>query len=436
MNSSSKEPEIFNILCLGQRGVGKTVFLAGSYAELLSQEESNSEQFWFDCQDTQAEKHLQSIFNYVAQNGEYPPPTLKITSFNFSLKSRRRRQTKTLCQFRWWDIPGEICQIEHPDFQKMALSSHSCCMFINGYALVHQPTYLQELEETIRQVVAIASLVNQHNLNYRFAVVFTQCDRLGAGPVSQLQIEKHLQPVTERLDAAKANYQKFYSAIPIIAQADTFRLNPSGAAQPLLWLLSQLTSRAVQSPLGSGLEQKPAAHFQSTRLPKNTLIGLASASLVAIVALLGIGLLSQRPELQADEPVSKYQQVLQVDPNNTDALLNLANLYLDRGQSEKAIPLMEKVVAQNPENVDLHFNLAKIYELTGHQQKAEAVYDQVLAQQENDLRALLGKAILRSEQGDTQMAKSLFAQAEAAAPTGDLKARVRALAENALTPVP
>lgn len=50
----------FNLLSVGQRGVGKTVFLAGSYNELHpANTTKHPQQLWFDCQDsTEKDKFL------------------------------------------------------------------------------------------------------------------------------------------------------------------------------------------------------------------------------------------------------------------------------------------------------------------------------------------------------------------------------------------
>ena len=438
MNLLSKSaPNVFNILSIGQRGVGKTVFLAGSYAQLQSNKERPG-QWWIDCLDVQAQKNLEGILSYVARNEQYPPPTMKITNFNFNLKHRSRWETKTICQFCWWDIPGEVCKIDHPDFQQMVLNSHSCCVFINAYALVSDPTYLQRLEEIVKQVVAIASLVDQNRLDYNFALVFTQCDRLEPGVLSQIQIEEHLQPLISRLNTAKAKYEKFYSGVPIIKENGTAHLQATGVAEALLWLLLEKKAAPSQQNLASGIEQKAKQKTRLRAAPRRkTILILAGSSLVGAIALLfGFWLITPNSDsgLDAESQIEQQQRVLEVDPDNLNALVSLSNLYLERGEVNQAIPVMEQIVEQNPENLDWQLNLAKLYELTNQATKAESTYDRILTQESNNFIALIGKAVIRSEQGDLGTAESLFAQAEQAAPTDALKAKVRALSQSALTP--
>lgn len=436
---SASVTNTFNLLSIGQRGVGKTVFLAGSYAELHPAQSNKSQKLWFDCRDSQEEEKIERILKYVAQTGQYPPATMRITDFNFSLKRQNLWGTKTLCHFRWWDVPGESCNIHDAEFQKIVLSSHGCCVFINADALVNDRAYLKTLEQMIQQVSAIASLVSQHGLKYAFALIFTKCDLLKPDPINLLQIEEHLQPLLSRLDATKANYQRFYSAIPLVSVAGVPTLKATGAAAPLLWLipkLRKLHNLQTRQNLGSGLMQGFTNSPSKTKsvFNPNLLIAIAGVGVLgvsAFVASLWLNLGSFKQSSVSDRQIRKYERILQSDPNNFDASINLANLRIQLGQPDQAIPVMEKLVQQKPGNIDLQLTLAQLYKLTDQKQKAEIAYDQVLAQQKNNLAALVNKAVLRSQQGDNQTAKKLLAQAEKAAPA-KLKENIRAIAENTL----
>ena len=234
--------QTFTLLSIGHRTVGKTVFLAGSYAELHSDSQIDTYQpLWLDCQD-QAQENLEHILNYVVQTGQYPPATIKVTNFNFSLKLKHQslHNTRTLCNFRWLDIPGEYCNLSNIEFQTMAFNSHGCCVFIDAYALMHNNTYLQVLENSIKQVMAIANLFCLNGSKYAFALILTKCDLLKPSRLSRQQLESALQPLTSRLDAVKANYQIFYSFIPVARTKAGSTLKPEGAASPLLWLTWEL----------------------------------------------------------------------------------------------------------------------------------------------------------------------------------------------------
>ena len=136
------QTKTFNLLSIGQRGVGKTVFLVGSYAELQAKHlTSHPQKLWFDCQNNQVQENLEKILDYIVQNNQYPPPTMKIVNFSFNLKRQSLWGEQTLCNFTWNDIPGEICDIHNLEFRNMVFNSHGCCVFIDAYALKHKPTY-------------------------------------------------------------------------------------------------------------------------------------------------------------------------------------------------------------------------------------------------------------------------------------------------------
>lgn len=262
-------PKTFNLLSIGQRGVGKTVFLAGSYSQLQDapidltlqnasnginsykltrrkyRSVSNPRTFWFECQDRLVQENLEKILDYIQRTGFYPPATTKITNFNFQLKYRVQSAIKTLCNFQWWDVPGEACDLHNEEFQKIILDSHGCCVFISAEFISQQKDYLHQdylenLKHIFNQVVAIASIVHCYHLNYAFALILTKCDLLKSGGEIQAQIDRKIQPLTMRLDALKTNYKLFSSAIPISVIDGTSTLDAQGAAAPLLWLLSEL----------------------------------------------------------------------------------------------------------------------------------------------------------------------------------------------------
>lgn len=367
---------------------------------------------------------------------------MKIADFTFSLKQKRLWGTQTLCHFRWWDMPGEICDLNNRQFQSMVLSSQGCCVFINAYSLIHEPAYLESVKDMIELVTGIASLIKHHNLQYPMALIFTQCDRLEAGPLGQLQIEKCLEPLIIRLENARTNYRRFYSSIPIVRIDGTPVLRASGSADGLVWVTSELCkARSVQSgqDLATSLSQSTSLDHQfvpTVRRPGFAL-GLISAGVVGFltVGFALTSLWSTQPPQQAQatqRTLQDHHNVLTRDPNNLDSLISVYDHYVEVGQLAKAVPLLEKIVAQKPTHLDLKFNLADLYELTGEKQKAEATYDGILTAQPQDVKAIVGKAILRGEAGDLSTAQSLFQQAENIAATQEAKGKIKEIAAQTL----
>lgn len=443
------QTKTFNLLSIGQRGVGKTVFLIGSYAELQANHlTSQSQKLWFDCQNDQVQENLEKIISYIIQNNQYPPPTMKIVTFKFSLKQRSLWGEKTLCNFSWNDIPGEICNIHNLEFRNMVFNSHGCCVFIDAYALRYSDAYLQVLNDIFEQVMALTSLVYLNGLQYPLALILTKSDLLEPNSPNLQIITKKLQPLITHLNAVKTNYQLFQSCVPLIYNKDTATLKAKGAAVSLLWLvwelnkvhnpgldLPWLTLLNRILPSNSKSEQKlpnsamqnlfnannqvqvknsTGSSFNNNPLKRWNLLYITLGS-VLIFLLLLIG----------------YQQFFQTQ-SNINTIQNI-NALQQAGQFQQAVQLLEQVIQREPQNIDLRLKLAQLYEIMGKAAEAENVYDQILAKQKDHLKALMGKAVLRQVQGDTESASALFEQAEQVAPTA-LKSQVRAVAKNTLRP--
>jgi hypothetical protein len=248
-------PPTFNILSLGERGSGKTVFLVGSYAEfqktrensLEKQEASDSQNLWFECQHHHEKSLLNDILQYVLKKGVYPPPTLKITDFHFAFKQKKADQSNILCFIRWWDMPGEFCNFNNPYYQEMGTSSQGCCVFINANRLVNDPAYTENLTKITSQLTILVSLVQ--DVEYPFSLIFTQCDLLPPGEIGQKQITDKCQDLITTLDEANINYQCFYSAITISREKKDFSLISKDSSSVFLWLVTKLYEDYQQGKL-------------------------------------------------------------------------------------------------------------------------------------------------------------------------------------------
>lgn len=427
-------PKTFNLLSIGQRAVGKTVFLAGSYAELHSHSQPDlPQQLWFDCQDSQVEEKLERILSYMTQTGQYPPPTMRITDFSFSLKRRSLWGTQTLCNFNWWDIPGESCNADNPDFRRMVSNSHGCCVFIDAFKLVNDPTYTQALEEDISlQVKTLAELVSLNGLKYAFALILTKYDLLKPDPHNQQQITEGLRSLTTRLDTLKIKYQMFHSAIPIVLTKGTSTLAAKGAAAPFLWLVSELSQ--AHSPK---LMNYPFVSFKrllpsQSQAQQGSVDGLTQSLRGVTSKAVGVKEIPSLLALRLRLLSTTHRYLLILVLVFVGSLGLIGTLFLDYKWVYQSQPDDLDVLSRTePEHIKLRLQLAQSYETMGQVAEAETLYNEVLAEQRNNLSALVSKAVLRNAQGDTKTAETLFAQAEKAAPA-DLKAQVRAVAQETL----
>lgn len=249
MNGSpTSAPKIYSLLSIGNRGVGKTVFLAGAYAELHQKQHlSPSQKLWLECAEADAHIAIENILDYVSRTGNYPPATLKISNFDFNLQQRRFGKIATLCQFRWWDTPGESCNIYNPGFLTMMLNCDACCLFIDGEELAKGTDESEVMSKNLHPIESIAEIVSQNNLNYPLALILTKCDRLDRSDPSWGILERRVQSLTSALDTLKVNYKTFYSNIPLVTLSWGTTLQATEAKDSLLWLVDRVTRKARQS---------------------------------------------------------------------------------------------------------------------------------------------------------------------------------------------
>ena len=254
MNSTSA-PNLttYTLFSIGERRGGKTVFLAATYATLRAENRHNNpQQLWFDSEDSEAKKRLESVLSYVARTSQYPPATLKITNFDFSLKYYRQEQPQTMCRFRWWDTPGESCEFHNPAFQVMVLNSDGYCIFLNAPELVEKFTQ-GEVEPFFELVKSIAELVCQNDYQGPFALILTRCDLIASNSLNKQHLKAALQPLTTQLERMGINYRLFYSEIPIVSLEGVSTLKKTQAATAIFWLLQEI-NKVKSSPAVRGTE--------------------------------------------------------------------------------------------------------------------------------------------------------------------------------------
>jgi GTP-binding protein EngB required for normal cell division len=229
----------FTLLSIGQRGVGKTVFLAGSYVQLYNSQD-RTQPLWFECKDSASFANIEKLLEYMARTGQYPPATLAINQFHFNLKRRTVFGPRTLCHFRWQDVPGEICNYDNPIHKQLVWQSHGCCLFLDAPALLRQKEYVESTAEAWEQVQAYAYLTSMNRLSYPFAIILTKCDLLKPEQL-QRPLDQALRPLTAELRRLRADWKVFRSSV-ILQRANGrpgISIEATGP-EPLVWLVSEI----------------------------------------------------------------------------------------------------------------------------------------------------------------------------------------------------
>ena len=64
---------------------------------------------------------------------------------------------------------------------------------------------------------------------------------------------------------------------------------------------------------------------------------------------------------ESDKAMAEYQKALAKNPNDSDLMFNMARLYFNSGEFDKAVQMFQKVIFQNPEDYDANINVGNAY---------------------------------------------------------------------------
>jgi Flp pilus assembly protein TadD len=106
-----------------------------------------------------------------------------------------------------------------------------------------------------------------------------------------------------------------------------------------------------------------------------------------------------------------YQEALQLYPNDARNLNNLATLYLRAGRFDEAFEKLNATLVVNPQNIEAISNLAALYQMQNPRQdlaKAEVLYLQALQLDSNHVNAYQNLGFLKLTQGQFLQAKTYF----------------------------
>ncbi|MBW4483891.1 MAG: tetratricopeptide repeat protein [Tildeniella torsiva UHER 1998/13D] len=122
-----------------------------------------------------------------------------------------------------------------------------------------------------------------------------------------------------------------------------------------------------------------------------------------------------------------YRQVLDQQPGNMNALQGLTVLLVQQKRPQAAIGLLQDTLktadqlqseggAAGFDATSVKLLLAQVHVENNSPDQAIALYDETIAAAPEDFRPVLAKALVLRDQGDTETAQALFAQATTLAP--------------------
>ena len=109
-----------------------------------------------------------------------------------------------------------------------------------------------------------------------------------------------------------------------------------------------------------------------------------------------------------EEAIAPYRRVLRIKPDDVPALVNLADVYMRRGDHEISYQLLSRAARLEPEYPNVIFGLGQYYEAIGEYTKAISQYDRIIDWPAARFRLLL----VRLKQGDIEAAFALVERFE------------------------
>jgi cytochrome c-type biogenesis protein CcmH/NrfG len=128
--------------------------------------------------------------------------------------------------------------------------------------------------------------------------------------------------------------------------------------------------------------------------------GPAEAASAPASAETGASTASQMPaparlKEMADTQTAPLVERLKSDPNNTDLLANIGNIYYDAQQYPTAIEYYQRALTAQPENTDLRTDMATAYWYTGNPDTAIAEFKKALSYEPNKANTLFNLGIVQ-----------------------------------------
>lgn len=106
-----------------------------------------------------------------------------------------------------------------------------------------------------------------------------------------------------------------------------------------------------------------------------------------------------------------FRRVLHRDPSRVEAIVNLSNLLRLNGQFDAAIALLSPHIAQQPDNAELHMTLGSAWRECGDLTQAKQHYQAALQARPNYALALANLADLLCDEGQREVARTLYDKA-------------------------
>ena len=124
------------------------------------------------------------------------------------------------------------------------------------------------------------------------------------------------------------------------------------------------------------------------------------------------------------DALAAFEHVLELDPNNADALRGVANVHYDRDEHAQAIGYYERFLALRPDDESARTDLATMYLYSGQTDRAIATYKDVIRRNPSFLQAHYNLGVTYHGQGDDGAALAELEIARGLAPDDAVRGQI------------
>ena len=110
--------------------------------------------------------------------------------------------------------------------------------------------------------------------------------------------------------------------------------------------------------------------------------------------------------------LSSFRHVLELAPNDLDALRGVGNIYYDFEEFDKAIDYYQKYLTLRPDDASVRTDIGTMYLYTNNIDRAIVEYQAVIAKQPDFFQAYFNLGIAYQEKGDVEQARAFLLKAK------------------------
>ncbi|MCG2760495.1 MAG: tetratricopeptide repeat protein, partial [Candidatus Delongbacteria bacterium] len=111
---------------------------------------------------------------------------------------------------------------------------------------------------------------------------------------------------------------------------------------------------------------------------------------------------------ESEKALEALNKVLEFDPANKEALLQMAKYYENRKEFEKALPMYEKMLEIEPDNIDVLFNQGILFKSSKDIDKAIVNFEKIIGINPDDAETMYFLALFYTEKEQYQKVVNLI----------------------------